>query len=68
MDNLEYRVTELEKEVKEVNKGIKLIMENHLPHLARDIQKVTTKIDMWSWFLGLIVSCLVALVIKVYAS
>lgn len=41
---INWRVEDLEEDMKEVNKKLYEIMTNHLPHIALDIQRVETKV------------------------
>jgi len=59
-DNTEYRVGQLEKKMDGACGDIKLILENHLPHIQGDIIRLSTQIKVFG---GLILSGVTALIL-----
>ena len=41
-----WRLTQLEKEMVDVNSRLDSILENHLPHLKTDIESLKTKVNV----------------------
>jgi len=63
----EVRLTQLEIDTKIIKSDIKVIRDNHLAHMAKDIDKIDTKVDkldmrLWAILILLVGSLLIPLI------
>jgi predicted nucleic acid-binding Zn-ribbon protein len=63
----EVRLTQLEIDTKIIKSDIKVIRDNHLTHMAKDIDKIDTKVDkldmrLWAVLILLVGSLLIPLI------
>jgi hypothetical protein len=59
-DNIEARVTRLEKDMDDLCGDVKQIMQNHLPHINQELISLRTQLKIYG---GLIIAGVTALII-----
>ena len=62
--NLEYRVQQLEGDMKDVGSDVKTILINHLPHIKEDIMRLSTLLKIFGGLILTAVSALIAMALS----
>lgn len=64
MERLEQRVTELEKDMDGLCTDVKLIMENHLPHIREDLRELSTMLKIYGTIIMGAILALIGVVVS----
>ena len=60
-DNVVYRIGQLEKDVLGIKEDMRLVLENHLPHIRADIAVLSTKARAILWVISVVGTILIGI-------
>lgn len=63
METLKHRVDCLEADMKELGQDVKLIMNNHLPHIEREISTISAQIKIYGAIIMIALTAIIGLVV-----